>query len=121
MAFLGISETLFPVAGSIARTPNAMFHACSPTDEDMEKIEQMSTMWAWSFTAPRTRVRGWPELALADGRKIAVVIPAGASGDYAHDRRIIGFTETLRPGGEILFVSPLRRSLRGRTEDQSLR
>ncbi|WP_289444289.1 hypothetical protein, partial [Klebsiella pneumoniae] len=34
------------------------------------------------------------------------VISAGASGDYAHDRRIIGFTEAFEAGGgEVLFVS----------------
>ena len=50
-------------------------------------------------------VDGIAELALADGCKTAV-ISAGASGDYAHDRRIIGFTEAFEAGGgEVLFVS----------------
>ena len=97
VAFLGISETLFPVAAQYcknAKTPY-VFYACSPTDEDMEKIEQDEYYVGMVIYSPKNEGSRLAELALADGCKTAV-ISAGASGDYAHDRR----------------------SLRGRTEDQ---
>ena len=107
VAFLGISETLFPVAAQYcknAKTPY-VFYACSPTDEDMEKIEQDEYYVGMVIYSPKNEGARLAELALADGCKTAV-ISAGASGDYAHDRRIIGFTETFEAGGgEILFVS----------------
>ena len=107
VAFLGISETLFPVAAQYcknAKTPY-VFYACSPTDEDMEKIEQDEYYVGMVIYSPKNEGSRLAELALADGCKTAV-ISAGASGDYAHDRRIIGFTETFEAGGgEILFVS----------------
>ena len=107
VAFLGISETLFPVAAQYcknAKTPY-VFYACSPTDEDMEKIEQDEYYVGMVIYSPKNEGSRLAELALADGCKTAV-ISAGASGDYAHGRRIIGFTETFEAGGgEILFVS----------------
>lgn len=107
VAFLGISETLFPVAAQYcknAKTPY-VFYACSPTDEDMEKIEQDEYYVGMVIYSPKNEGSRLAELALADGCKTAV-ISAGASGDYAHDRRIIGFTEAFEAGGgEVLFVS----------------
>lgn len=107
VAFLGISETLFPVAAQYcknAKTPY-VFYACSPTDEDMEKIEQDEYYVGMVIYSPKNEGARLAELALADGCKTAV-ISAGASGDYAHDRRIIGFTEAFEAGGgEVLFVS----------------
>lgn len=107
VAFLGISETLFPVAAQYcknAKTPY-VFYAFSPTDEDMEKIEQDEYYVGMVIYSPKNEGSRLAELALADGCKTAV-ISAGASGDYAHDRRIIGFTEAFEAGGgEVLFVS----------------
>lgn len=107
VAFLGISETLFPVAAQHcrnAKTPYA-FYACSPTEEDMAKISEDSYYVGMVIYSPTDEGRRLAELALADGCKTAV-ISAGASGDYAHDRRINGFTETFEAGGgKVLFVS----------------
>lgn len=107
VAFLGISETLFPVAAQYcknAETPY-VFYACSPTDEDMAKISEDELYVGMVIYSPTAEGSRLAELALADGCKTAV-ISAGASGDYAHDRRVIGFTETFEAGGgEVLFVS----------------
>lgn len=107
VAFLGISETLFPVAAQYcknAETPY-VFYACSPTDEDMAKISEDELYVGMVIYSPKEEGSRLAELALADGCETAV-ISAGASGDYAHDRRIIGFTETFEAGGgEVLFVS----------------
>lgn len=107
VAFLGISETLFPVAAQYcknAETPYVFF-ACAPKDEDVAAFEQDEYYVGTVVYSPQDEGAGIAELALADGCKTAV-ISAGASGDYAHDRRIIGFTEAFEAGGgEVLFVS----------------
>ena len=107
VAFLGISETLFPVAAQYcknAETPYVFF-ACAPKDEDVAAFEQDEYYVGTVVYSPQGEGAGIAELALADGCKTAV-ISAGASGDYAHDRRIIGFTEAFEAGGgEVLFVS----------------
>ena len=107
VAFLGISETLFPVAATScaqAKVPY-VFYACSPTDEDLVKISEDPYYVGMVIYSPKAEGSRLAELALADGCKTAV-ISAGAVGDYAHDRRILGFTETFEAGGgEVLFVS----------------
>lgn len=107
VAFLGISETLFPIASAECKSAKIpyVFYACSPNETDMAKIEQdpyYAGMIIYDPVAEGSRVA---ELALKDGCKTAV-ISAGAAGDYAHDRRIKGFTNTFEAGGgKILFVS----------------
>ena len=69
-------------------------------------------MWERWSTVPRGEGGQDCELALADGSKTWQIL-AGASGDYAHDRRIIGFTEAFEAGGgEVLFVSHPRIPLK---------
>mgnify|MGYP000046068066 FL=1 len=52
----------------------------------MEKIEQDEYYVGMVIYSPKNEGARLAELALADGCKTAV-ISAGASGDYAHDRR----------------------------------
>ncbi len=74
-------------------------------------LSRTSTYVGTVVYSPQDEGAGIAELALADGCKTAV-ISAGASGDYAHDRRIIGFTEAFEAGGgEVLFSLSLRGSL----------
>lgn len=66
VAFLGISETLFPVAAQYcknAKTPY-VFYACSPTDEDMEKIEQDEYYVGMVIYSPKNEGSRLAELAL---------------------------------------------------------
>ena len=107
VAFLGISETLFPIASSACKTAKVpyAFYACSPTEADLEKITEdplYAGMVIYDPVAEGSRVA---EMALNDGCRTAV-ISAGAAGDFAHDRRIKGFTKTFEAGGgKVLFVS----------------
>ena len=71
VAFLGISETLFPVAAQYcknAKTPY-VFYACSPTDEDMEKIEQDEYYVGMVIYSPKNEGSRLAELALADAAR----------------------------------------------------
>ncbi|MCU6761063.1 ABC-type sugar transport system%2C periplasmic component [uncultured Roseburia sp.] len=100
VAFLGISETLFPTAAKICEDANTpyVFYACSPTDEDMKKISENPNYCGMVIYSPTEEGERMAQMALDDGCKTAV-ISAGAAGDYAHDRRIDGFTETFEAGG----------------------
>lgn len=100
VAFLGISETLFPTAANIcsqAKKPY-VFYACAPTDEDMKKIQEDEYYCGMVIYSPYDEAKRIAEIALEDGCKTAV-ISAGAAGDFAHDRRVNGFTETFEAGG----------------------
>lgn len=107
VAFLGVSETLFPVAAQHcqnAKVPYA-FYIGSPTEADLAKLSEDSYYAGLIIYDPVEEGGRLAVEALADGCKTAV-ISAGAAGDYAHDRRIIGFTDTFEAGGgEVLFVS----------------
>lgn len=100
VAFLGISETLFPTAANIcsqAKKPY-VFYACAPTDEDMKKIQEDPYYCGMVIYSPTDEGVKMAEQALEDGCKTAV-ISAGAAGDFAHDRRVTGFTDTFEAGG----------------------
>jgi ABC-type sugar transport system, periplasmic component len=107
VAFLGISETLFPIASAECKSAKIpyVFYACSPNETDMAKIEQDSYYTGMIIYDPVAEGGRVADLAIKDGCKTAV-ISAGAAGDYAHDRRIKGFTKNFEAGGgKVLFVS----------------
>ena len=84
-----------------AKTPY-VFYACSPTDEDMEKIEQDEYYVGMVIYSPKNEGSRLAELALADGCKTAV-ISAGASGDYAASSDLL---RPLRPAAVRSCLSP---------------
>lgn len=105
--FLGMAETTFvPVVQAIDNKgiPYA-FDSNFPGDQLMEKCIEDALCCGGVAAAPYDMGKAIAELAIADGHKTAV-ITAAAQGDYSHDNRILGFTETFEAaGGEVVQVS----------------
>lgn len=107
VAFLGISETLFPTAANICKQAKKpyVFYACAPTEADMAKIQEDPYYCGMVIYSPQDEGKRMADMAIEDGCKTAV-ISAGAAGDYAHDRRITGFTDEFESkGGKVLAVA----------------
>lgn len=105
--FLGMAETTFvPVVQAIDNKgiPYA-FDSNFPGEELMAKCLVDPLCCGGISANPYNMGKAIAELAVADGHKTAV-ITAAAQGDYSHDNRILGFTETFEAaGGKVVQVS----------------
>lgn len=122
VCFLGITETLFPTAAKICQEANVPFvlYACAPTDEDMEVIQENPCYLGMVIYDPEADGARLGELAAENGNKTAVIC-AGAAGDYAHDRRVNGFTTAFEAaGGEVLGVAHCADPSEGTTKISDL-
>lgn len=105
--FLGMTQTIFPTAAQLCQQSKVpfVFHANVPADTDWPAIEENPYYTGSVITQEYTAGAAMGELALADGNKTAI-ISAAALGDYSHDQRIAGFTDTFEAGGgEVVYVA----------------
>lgn len=100
VAFFGISQTMFTTAAQICeqtKLPFA-FYSNAPADSDIETIKKNPYFLGYVVCNQYSSGAQMAEMALADGNRTAI-ISAAAIGDFAHDQRIAGFTDTFEAGG----------------------
>ena len=105
--FLGMTQTIFPTAAQLCLQNEVpfVFHANVPADADWQSIQENPYYAGAVITQEYDAGAAMGELALADGNRTAI-ISAAALGDYSHDQRIAGFTDTFEAGGgEVVYVS----------------
>lgn len=104
---IGIADSVYPAVMKNcdeAGVPYGLF-ATVPTDADIETLQSDELFAGYAGFDPTEEGSLMAEKALEAGCTKAVIC-AGAEGDYNHDHRVIGFTETFEAGGgEVLGVA----------------
>ncbi len=98
--FLGIAQTTFsPVINAChAQKKPFSFDSNFPEEQLVTKCLEMEEFCGGVSADPYDMGAAIAEIALKDGHKTAI-IDAAAIGDYSHDNRAKGFTETFEKGG----------------------
>ena len=105
--FLGMSQTIFPTVAQLCQNFEVpfVFHANIPADADWPAIQENAYYTGAVISQEYAAGAAMGELGLADGNQTAI-ISAAALGDYVHDQRIAGFTDTFEAGGgEVVYVA----------------